>query len=424
VSVKGFYYCLESYAREVHRLGFRPSCVELARKAAAFFDICIHRHITPDPIGEELLSYTYDLLVKVLKEYHICKDMDTFTSHLCEWSKGLPASQELCKYLLRKRVRWELGKPALHVKLHESPTLRRYDVKCYEVPIYGYAKSSKRFSDTLSEITGSTVSSDVVKNVFGLDEDYNLFEHQISAINELRKPGSRVVIVATPNASGKTEIGLFTAMDIIRGGGSRLVLVVYPTKALARDQFDRWKRRLEGFCKVTPGCNIIGGDKFYLVTNMFQVVLLDGDTIRRLSRVLDSIVSGSNPLVVLTNPQFLLTILQEGSWKRCFGRRCLAFLVLEMESCVRWLKHNYANGCGEHFESYHCGKPVFTSPTIEHTSLAHIAFKSVGENVNNEVLLRVARERMLEPYVNMAAFDVYVNTATPYYLLLLALNGT
>jgi superfamily II DNA/RNA helicase len=336
VSVKGFYYCLENYAREVHRLVFRPSCVEFARNVSAYFDTCIYRHIAPDPIGEELLNYAYDLIVRVLKEYHICKDMDTFTSYLCEWSKGLPASQELCKYL-RKRVSWELGKPALpalyalYVKLYKSPTLRKYDVKCYEVPVYGYARSSKRFSDTLSEITGSTVSSDVVKNVFGLGEDYSLFEHQISAINELRKPGSRVVIVATPNASGKTEIGLFTAMDIIRRGGGRLVLVVYPTKALARDQFDRWKRRLEGFCKVTLGCNIIGGDKFYLVTNMFRVVLLDGDTIRKLSRnrVLDNIVSGNNPLVVLTNPQFLLTILQESSWRRCFGRRCLAFLVLD-----------------------------------------------------------------------------------------------
>ncbi len=329
MSVKGFYYCLENYAREVHRLVFRPSCVEFARNVSAHFDTCIYRHIAPDPIGEELLSHAYDLIVKVLNEYRICKDIDTFTSHLCEWSKGLPASQELCKYLSRKRVRWELGKPALRVKLHESPTLRRYDVKCYEVPIYGYARSSKRFSDTLLEITGSTVSSDVVKNVFGLGEDYNLFEHQISAINELRKPGSRVVIVATPNASGKTEIGLFTSTDIIRGGGGRLVLVVYPTKALARDQFDRWKKRLEGFCKVTPGCNVMDSDKFYLVTNMFQVVLLDGDTIRRLSGALSNIVSGNNPLVVLTNPQFLLTILQEGSWKRCFGRRCLAFLVLD-----------------------------------------------------------------------------------------------
>jgi hypothetical protein len=331
VSVKGFYYCLENYAREVHRLVFRPSCVEFARNVSAYFDTCIIRHIAPDPVGEELLSYAYDFIVKVLKEYRVCKDMDTFTSHLCEWSKGLPASQELCKYLSRKRVRWELGKPALHVKLHESPTLRRYDVKCYEVPVYGYARSSKRFSDTLSEVTGSTVSSDVVKNVFGLAEDYNLFEHQISAVNELRKPGGRLVIVATPNASGKTEIGLFTAMDIIRGGGGRLVLVVYPTKALARDQFDRWKRRLEGFCKVTPGCNVMGGDKFYLITSMFQVTLLDGDTIRGLSKngALDNIVSGNTPLVVLTNPQFLLTILQNGYWRRCFGRRCLAFLVLD-----------------------------------------------------------------------------------------------
>jgi len=330
VSVKGFHYCLENHAREIRKRISRPSCVELARYVSTSFYICFHRHIAPDPIGEELLSYTYDFIVRVLKEHRACKDMDTFTSYLCEWSKDLPESWELCEYL-RKRVGWGPGKLVLHVKLHESPILRKYDVKCYEVPVYGYARSSKRFSDTLSEITGSTVSSDIVKNVFGLGEDYNLFEHQISAINELRKPGSRVVIVATPNASGKTEIGLFTAMDIIRRGDSRLALVVYPTKALARDQFDRWKRRLEGFCKVIPGCNVSGSDKFYLITSMFQAVLLDGDTIRELSKIsiLDNIVSANNPLVVLTNPQFLLTILQEGYWRRYFGGRCLAFLVLD-----------------------------------------------------------------------------------------------
>jgi hypothetical protein len=331
VSVKGFYYCLENYAREIHKRVSRPSCVELAQYVSASFYMCFYRHIAPDPIGEELLSYTYDFIVRVLKGHRACKDMDTFTSHLCEWSKDLPASRELCEYL-RKRVGWGPGKLVLHIKLHGSPILRKYDVKCYEVPVYGYARSSKRFSDALSEITGSTVNSDVVKNVFGLGEDYSLFEHQISAVNELRKPGSRVVIVATPNASGKTEIGLFTAMDIIRRGDSKLVLVAYPTKALARDQFDRWKRRLEGLCKVIPGCNVTGSDKFYLITSMFQAVLLDGDTIRELSkiRILDNIVSANNPLVVLTNPQFLLTILQKkGYWRRRFGRRCLAFLVLD-----------------------------------------------------------------------------------------------
>jgi superfamily II DNA/RNA helicase len=304
--------------------------VELAQYVSTSFYICFHRHIAPNPIGEELLNYTYDFIVRILEGHRACKDMDTFTSYLCEWSKDLSASRELCEYL-RKRVGWGPGKLVLHVKLHGSPILRKYDVKCYEVPVYGYARSSKRFSDVLSEVTGSTVGSDVVKNVFGLAEDYNLFEHQISAINELRKPGSRVVIVATPNASGKTEIGLFTAMDIIRRGDSRLVLVVYPTKALARDQFDRWKNRLEGFCKVTPGCNVSGSDKFYLLTSMFQAVLLDGDTIRELNkiRILNNIVSANNPLVVLTNPQFLLTILQEGYWRRRFGRRCLAFLVLD-----------------------------------------------------------------------------------------------
>jgi hypothetical protein len=107
------------------------------------------------------------------------------------------------------------------------------------------------------------------------------------------------------------------------------VLVVYPTRALARDQFERWRDRLRGFCKIIPGCNIVSDDKFHLITDRFQVILLDGDTVRKLGGVLRNIASRKNPLVILTNPQFLLTILQKGSWKRYFGSRCLAFLVLD-----------------------------------------------------------------------------------------------
>jgi ATP-dependent helicase YprA (DUF1998 family) len=138
---------------------------------------------------------------------------------MCKSSKklGFPASQEFCEYL-KKRIGRGFVKLALHVKIHELPTLKRYNVECHKIPIYDYKRDSKRFTDILSDITGLNVSPDVVKSAFSLNDDYNLFEHQISAINELKRPESKVVIVATPNASGKTEIGLFTAMDIIRGG--------------------------------------------------------------------------------------------------------------------------------------------------------------------------------------------------------------
>jgi ATP-dependent helicase YprA (DUF1998 family) len=61
----------------------------------------------------------------------------------------------------------------------------------------------------------------------------------MKAIKELRKSETKVVIVATSNASGKTEIGLLTAIDVITRGDDKLILVVYPTRALARDQGEK-----------------------------------------------------------------------------------------------------------------------------------------------------------------------------------------
>lgn len=94
-----------------------------------------------------------------------------------------------------------------------------------------------------------------------------------------------------------------------------------------------------------------------------------------------------------------------------------------LENYVKWIKGLCNDGCGEDLESYHVGKPIISEPTIEHTAFAYLALSTIGESVNIQRLIDIAAMKRLEPSVNMAAFDVYINTAMPYYILLLTLNN-
>lgn len=64
-----------------------------------------------------------------------------------------------------------------------------------------------------------------------------LYKHQAEAV-KLVQDGKNVIITA-PTASGKTEIFLIPLVEAAREG--RRSLVIYPTKALARDQMDRFR---------------------------------------------------------------------------------------------------------------------------------------------------------------------------------------
>jgi len=63
------------------------------------------------------------------------------------------------------------------------------------------------------------------------------------------------------------------------------------------------------------------------------VIKMDRDTVVKRtfrSEVMPQIRETSKPLIVLTNPAFLLSILQgTDQWHRYFGNRCLALLVLD-----------------------------------------------------------------------------------------------
>lgn len=74
-------------------------------------------------------------------------------------------------------------------------------------------------------------------------EDFSVWEHQAKAIEHLIS--RRNVVVSTGTASGKSLIFQIDAIRRLSLEPSSRVLVIYPLKALASDQFGRWKRLVE-----------------------------------------------------------------------------------------------------------------------------------------------------------------------------------
>jgi len=74
-------------------------------------------------------------------------------------------------------------------------------------------------------------------------EDLTAWEHQTKAIEHLAN--RRNVVVSTGTASGKSLVFQIDALRRLSADGSSRILVIYPLKALASDQFGRWKRLLK-----------------------------------------------------------------------------------------------------------------------------------------------------------------------------------
>ena len=84
---------------------------------------------------------------------------------------------------------------------------------------------------------GKTKLSEVVSSVFKSKGIIKLYKHQADAINLIRKGNN--VVITSPTASGKTEIYLSQVVDAALNRKNSLIL--YPTKALARDQLKKFK---------------------------------------------------------------------------------------------------------------------------------------------------------------------------------------
>lgn len=94
----------------------------------------------------------------------------------------------------------------------------------------------------LSEEISVGTFTESLKQMLGR-EDLSVWEHQAKAIEHLAN--RRNVIVSTSTASGKSLVFQIEAIRRLSLDTSSRILVIYPQKALASDQFGRWKRLVQ-----------------------------------------------------------------------------------------------------------------------------------------------------------------------------------
>jgi len=191
-----------------------------------------------------------------------------------------------------------------------SETIQRLDFKQTRVKVSKWLAESK--PEILPYVKNFAYSS--------LGSDYFLYSHQLKALNALCE--GKDVLVCAPNGSGKTEIPLLYTLRKLLDTDSRitpLILAIYPTKALTKDQENRWKKLLTAAYDLC------------LLNNPVAVMRIDGDTMRDPSakEYLKRINEQRFPLIALSNPSFILSVLQQGSWKYYFGSRILLLIVID-----------------------------------------------------------------------------------------------
>ncbi|RLI80760.1 hypothetical protein DRP04_07665 [Archaeoglobales archaeon] len=216
---------------------------------------------------------------------------------------------------------------------------------------------------------------DFVYNSLG--SDYPLYLHQVRALDALCD--GKDVLVCAPNASGKTEIPLIYTLrkliEIGHNGVPPLILAIYPTKALARDQEERWKE----FLVTAHNLGILDG--------AVAVMRLDADTMKSHKDYLRKINELGTTLVALSNPSFILSVLQGNRWGYYFGSRVPLLIVVDevhfysskdLTLLVRMLEHIIQLYGSEHL------RLVFLSATIGNPN----EFRwNLGDSLGREIKL-------------------------------------
>ncbi|MFA5049979.1 MAG: DEAD/DEAH box helicase [Candidatus Micrarchaeia archaeon] len=191
----------------------------------------------------------------------------------------------------------------------------------------------------------------IVRDVFNSKGIKKLYKHQAEAINFIRN--GKNIVVNSPTASGKSEIYISEIINAALNKKNSLIL--YPTKALSRDQLRKFSPFL-----------IYGIDaKIY-----------DGDTPEYQRKR----IRENNPRILITNVDMLHFILMNNrSFKNFFNN--LKFVVLDET-------HYYSGLLGSHVHNLFwrlkrlCPKKpqfIMTSATIQNAK--EFSSKLIGEDV-------------------------------------------
>jgi DEAD/DEAH box helicase domain-containing protein len=132
------------------------------------------------------------------------------------------------------------------------------------------------------------------------NNNIKLWRHQADAINSIRKGNNTVVVTST--ASGKSLCYNLPVLDSLLNNEKSTALYIFPTKALARDQYMNLK-------KILADTNI----------KQYRIGVYDGDTAPNEKR---QVLTNAN--IIITNPYGLHFYLPwfKQKWRRvCYTRR-------------------------------------------------------------------------------------------------------
>lgn len=131
--------------------------------------------------------------------------------------------------------------------------------------------------------------------------DLEMYEHQKYAVEALL--GGRSIVVTASTGAGKTEIWVSYALSKQLIDKNFRLLAIYPTKALASDQIERISNYY-----IKAGFEVTTDQDYGVKTYYGDVLKYDGDVSQHIKGF-----EASRALVILTNPEILLDILEKKS---------------------------------------------------------------------------------------------------------------
>jgi len=198
-------------------------------------------------------------------------------------------------------------------------------------------------------------------NKFLKDKGIKLYSHQVKGIEKVKE--GKNIVITTPTASGKSFVYILSVLERLKENPFTKALVVFPLKALARDQYG----------KILDVINDTGINA--------TVKVYDGDTDKEERREIKS----NPPTFLITTPDMLNAgiLPYHESWSYFFEN--LDFIVLDEIHAYRGILGSHVSNILRRLKRiisyYRSKKPVFIMNSATIHNPTGFASKLTGEEV-------------------------------------------